>query len=60
MPSLNERELDEILRQRGCIKVSDKGKHEKWKRPDGATFAVPRTLKGEGTLRQILKFVGAK
>jgi predicted RNA binding protein YcfA (HicA-like mRNA interferase family) len=60
MPSLNERELDKILKQHGCVKVGDKGKHEKWKRPDGKVFPVPRTLKGEGTLQDILKFIGAK
>lgn len=60
MPSLNERELDELLRKHGCEKISERGKHEKWRRPDGMTFAVPRTLKGEGTLQAILKFVGAK
>jgi predicted RNA binding protein YcfA (HicA-like mRNA interferase family) len=58
MASLTKRELVDLLKQAGCKFDSDRGKHEKWKRPDGNSFPVPRNLKGEGTLRNILKFVG--
>lgn len=33
-----------------------RGDHEIWTTADGRPFTVPRTLKGEGTLRHILKY----
>ena len=60
MASLTGKELDALLRRHGCRRIGTKGKHEKWQTPDGRSFPVPHTLKGEGTLRAILKFVGAK
>ncbi|MGL5114703.1 MAG: type II toxin-antitoxin system HicA family toxin [Beijerinckiaceae bacterium] len=59
MPSLTTKELDRLLRQHGCLLKADGGKHEKWWSPiTNRTFAVPRTLKTEGTLRGVLRDAG--
>jgi len=59
MPSLSERELDALLRRNGCRLVRDGAKHEMWWSPiTGKSFIVPRRLKGEGTLRAILRDAG--
>ena len=59
MPSLSERELDALLRRAGCRLVREGAKHEMWWSPlTQKTFIVPRRLKGEGTLRSILRDAG--
>jgi mRNA interferase HicA len=61
MPSLSERELDALLRQHGCRLVREGGKHEMWWSPiTQKSFVVPRQLKGEGTLRAILRDAGIR
>jgi len=51
--------LARILRAHGCsFKRHGRGDHEIWVTRDGQPFTVPRVLKGEGTLRRILKIAG--
>ena len=60
MASLSYRELAKRLREAGCYPVRPgKGGHEIWRNPaTGKSFTVPRPLKGEGTLRAILRQAG--
>ncbi len=59
MPSLSERELDALLRRNGCRVVREGAKHDMWWSPvTSRSFMVPRRLKGEGTLRSILRDAG--
>jgi mRNA interferase HicA len=59
MPSLSERELDALLRRHGCRLTREGAKHELWWSPiTQKSFVVPRRLKGEGTLRSILRDAG--
>jgi mRNA interferase HicA len=59
MPSLSGRELDALLRRSGCRLVREGAKHEMWWSPiTQRGFIVPRRLKGEGTLRSILRDAG--
>jgi mRNA interferase HicA len=61
MPSLSERELDALLRRHACRLIREGAKHELWWSPiTDKTFVVPRRLKGEGTLRSILRDAGIK
>jgi hypothetical protein len=54
------RELTRLLVQHGCRYLRDArhGGHEIWRCRGGQPFSVPKTLKGEGTLRKILKDAG--
>lgn len=59
MPTLSTEELKRYLRANGCALTDQGAKHEKWRSEGtGKTFVVPRDLKGEGTLRGILKSAG--
>ena len=59
MASLSYRQLVRLLKAHGCtFKRDARGDHEIWMTRDGQPFTVPRTLKGEGTLRRILKIAG--
>ena len=59
MASLSTKELERLLRQNGCKLVTEGAKHEKWFSPiTEKHLIVPRTLKGEGTLANILKDAG--
>jgi predicted RNA binding protein YcfA (HicA-like mRNA interferase family) len=62
MPSMSYRELAALLREHGCQFVrSGKGDHEIWFSPlTRRKFTIPRRLKGEGTLRSILKAAGVR
>lgn len=62
MASLSYRELRRLLEARGCRYVRDArgGGHEIWHCPGCRPFSVPKTLKGEGTLRKILKDAGIR
>ncbi|MCR9255671.1 MAG: type II toxin-antitoxin system HicA family toxin [Alphaproteobacteria bacterium] len=57
MASLSYRELAKLLRQHGC-EIVRQGKHEIWRTSTGKHFPVPNPIKGEGTLRKILKTAG--
>jgi predicted RNA binding protein YcfA (HicA-like mRNA interferase family) len=54
------RELARLLEEQGCEYVRDArgGGHEMWRCPNGSYFSVPKSLKGEGTLRTILRAAG--
>jgi predicted RNA binding protein YcfA (HicA-like mRNA interferase family) len=57
--SLSYRQLVRLLKAHGCsFKRHGRGDHEIWVTRDGQPFTVPRVLKGEGTLRRILKIAG--
>ena len=60
MARLSTNELKRLLVKHGCVNRGKKGKHEKWFSPKtGRTFAIPHgELKGDGTLRKILKDAG--
>jgi len=59
--SLSKSELVRLLRRNGCTKIRDGAKHEIWfSHISNLHFSVPRTLRGEGTLRHILKDSGIK
>lgn len=59
MASLSTKALERLLRDNGCRMIKEGAKHEKWHSPiTGKTLTVPRTLKGEGTQRNILKDAG--
>lgn len=48
-----------MLKEHGCELMRERGKHEVWRNNmTGKSFAVPRKLKGEGTLQAILKKAG--
>ena len=48
-----------LLKINGCRKVREGEKHEYWYSPRTYQhFSVPRKLKGEGTLRRILRDAG--
>jgi len=59
---LTYKELIKILKKEGCVFVRQaKGSHEIWHSPiTNKNFTVPTTLKGEGTLRNILKSSGVQ
>lgn len=51
-------DLVRLLREAGCERVpGGKGSHEKWKRPDGQVFIVPRS-KSRHTANAVLKQAG--
>jgi predicted RNA binding protein YcfA (HicA-like mRNA interferase family) len=58
--SLSTRELRKLLEEHGCRKLRDAGSaHELWVSPrNPRPFSVPKNLKGEGTLKKILKDAG--
>jgi predicted RNA binding protein YcfA (HicA-like mRNA interferase family) len=58
--SLSYRELRRLLEQHGCRYVRDArhGGHEIWHCSGGKVLSVPKSLKGEGTLLNILKAAG--
>ncbi len=60
MASLSYRELRRLLEEHGCRYVRDArhGGHEIWNCPGGTVLSVPKSLKGEGTLRNILRAAG--
>lgn len=60
MASMSYRDLAALLRRHGCKFVRQgKGSHEIWHSPlTGRHFVVPRRIKGEGTLQEILKRSG--
>ncbi len=59
MARLSTKELKRLLREHKCVLRKEGAKHEKWFSPKtGKTFMVPRTLKGDGTLSNILKDAG--
>jgi predicted RNA binding protein YcfA (HicA-like mRNA interferase family) len=59
MASMTYRELARLLVLHGCQYVRDaRHAHEIWHCPGGRQFSVPKNLKGEGTLRKILKDAG--
>lgn len=60
MASMTYRELRRLLLDHGCHYVRDArhGGHEIWHCPGRHPFSVPKNLKGEGTLRKILKDAG--
>jgi mRNA interferase HicA len=59
MASLSERELDALLRDKGCHIVREGAKHEMWWSPiTQKSFTVPRRLKAEDALRGILRDAG--
>jgi predicted RNA binding protein YcfA (HicA-like mRNA interferase family) len=58
MASLTYRELRRLLLQYGCQYKRTRGGHEIWVSREGRPFSVPVNLKGEGTLRKILKDAG--
>lgn len=60
MASLTYRELRGLLIRHGCQHKRTRGGHEIWVSPDGRPFSVPVNLKGEGTLRKILKDAGVE
>ena len=53
--SVSRRDLVAALREHGWALDRQDGKHEVWKRPGGGRIAVPRTLKGTGTVRRIVE-----
>jgi len=59
---MNYRDLAALLRKRGCKFVRQgKGSHEIWYSPlMDRHFAVPRRIKGEGALQEILKRSGVR
>jgi predicted RNA binding protein YcfA (HicA-like mRNA interferase family) len=62
MASMSYRELADLLRLHGCQFLRPgKGDHEIWFSPiTNRKFTVPRRLKGEETLRNILKSAGVR
>jgi predicted RNA binding protein YcfA (HicA-like mRNA interferase family) len=58
--SLSYRELRRLLEEHGCryIRGARHGGHEIWHCPGGRVLSVPKNLKGEGTLLNILKGAG--
>jgi len=63
MASMSYSELVRLLREAGCTYVREarKGGHELWHNPvTNRKFSVPKRLKGEGTLHEILKAAGMK
>lgn len=61
MASLTYRQLRKLLKSNGCVLVRQaKGSHEVWQTKDGVKFTVPVSLKGEGTLSNVLKIAGIK
>jgi hypothetical protein len=57
MASMTYRELRRLLVDHGCRYLRDArgGGHEIWLCPRRKPISVPKTLKGEGTLRKILR-----
>jgi predicted RNA binding protein YcfA (HicA-like mRNA interferase family) len=51
--SVDRRDLISALRERGYV-LARQGKHEIWSDGRTAPLAIPRTLKGTGTVRKIL------
>ncbi len=62
MASLTYRELRKLLEEHGCryVREARHGGHEIWHCPGQRPFSVPKNLKGEGTLRKILKDAGIR
>jgi predicted RNA binding protein YcfA (HicA-like mRNA interferase family) len=56
--TLSKAELERLLSDHGYQKDKTQGKHTKWRHPQRKWVLVPHSLKGEGTLRQILKAAG--
>ena len=54
--SVSRRDLVAALREAGFEVARTQGKHEIWK-SGPFKVAVPRTLKGSGTVRQIVEFI---
>jgi hypothetical protein len=62
MASMSYRELRALLVEHGCKYLRDArhGGHELWVCPGSQSFSVPKKLKGEGTLQNILKASGVR
>ena len=54
--SVSRRDLVAVLREAGFELARTQGKHEIWKRGP-VKIAVPRTLKGTGTVRGIIEAI---
>jgi len=59
---MSYRELRALLEAHGCkyVREARHGGHELWICPGSQPFSVPKNLKGEGTLRNILKVSGVR
>ncbi len=63
MASMSYRQLAKLLGKHHCRYIRDarRGGHEWWYSPiTKRHFSVPKNLKGEGTLKKILKDSGVK
>lgn len=59
LPRLRAREVIRILQQHGCIQVSQRGSHQKWRHPDTGRQVIVPYHKGKqlplGTLKSIIE-----